>query len=170
MKSDGDCMLAANVHDFPGFYTPYFSLGMFPVASIAALATKFFCYRRFSGNPNRPDFSDVIYAVCASFLAGMFVLFTFDAVLEALPTFGRISINRILEVFFERLVSGNFALFVVITFLTACLFSIMAEFGALRFLTRDDSVENLFQLSSVANIASYIVQGLIVWAWVTWIW
>jgi len=163
-------VLAANVYDFPGFYTPYFSLLTFPVAGIAAIAAKFFCYRRFSENPNRPDFSDVIYAVCASFLAGMFVLFTVGAVLEALPTFGRISINRKLENLFESLVSGNFALFVVITFFAACLLSIIAEFGALRFLTRDDEVEKLLRLSAVANLAGYMIQGTIVWAWVTWIW
>ncbi len=165
MRSDGDRVLAANVSDFPGFYTPYFSLVMFPVAGIAAIATKFFCYRRCSDNPNRPDLTDVIFAICAAFLTGFLFIMATGNIIETLPVINSFSLT--IGQFISR---QNFAVFMVITFSAACLLSIVAEFIALRFLTRDDDVENLFQLSSVANLAGYLVQGFIVWAWVRWIW
>jgi hypothetical protein len=153
-------------HDFPGFYTPYFSIGTFPVAGIAAIAIKFFCYRRFSTNPNRPDFSDVVYAICGSFLAGMFILFLAGNLTDMLPTINNISLSRTLE----NLISINLPILIAVTFFTACVISIVSEFIVLRFLAKDDEVENLFIVSPIANFASYTVQAVIVWGWVTWVW
>jgi hypothetical protein len=163
-------MSTMTAHDFPGFYTPYFSIGTFPVAGIAAIAIKFFCYRHFSTNPNRPDFSDVVYAICGSFLAGMFLLFLAGNLTDMLPTINNISLSRTLESFVENLISINLPILIVVTFFTACVISIVSEFIVLRFLTKDDEVENLFIISPAANFASYIVQAVIVWIWVTWIW
>jgi uncharacterized membrane-anchored protein len=163
-------MSTFTAHDFPGFYTPYFSLLTFPVAGIVAISTKFFCYRRFSSNQNRPDFSDVIFAIFGSFLAGMFILFLAGNLTEMLPTINNISLSRALESFIENLISINLPTLIAVTFSTACVISIVSEFIVLRFLTSDDKVENLFIISPIANFASYIVQAIIVWAWVTWIW
>jgi hypothetical protein len=163
-------MSALTAHDFPGFYTPYFSIGTFPVAGIAAIATKYLCYRRLSTNQNRPDFSDVVYAMCGSFLAGMLILFLAGNLTDMLPTINNISLSRTTESFVESLISLNLPTLIAVTFFTACAISIVSESIALRFLTRDDEVENLFVISPVANVASYIVQAVIVWVWVTWVW
>ncbi len=163
-------MSAFTAHDFPGFYTPFFSIGTFPIAGIAAIATKFFCYRRFSTNQNRPDFSDVVYAICGSLLAGMFVLFLAGSLTEMLPTIHNIPLSRTLESFIEKLISINVPTLITVTFFTACIISVVSEFIVLRFLTSDDKVENLFIISPIANFASYAVQAIIVLIWVAWIW
>ena len=158
-------MSASAAYDFPGFYTPYFTLLTFPVAGIIAIATKFFCYRRFSDNQNRPDLTDIAFAICASVLTGVLLIMLIDNIVEMLPVVD--SFGQIIGPFISR---QNFTVFIIITFPIACFLSITAEFVALRFLTRDDKVENLFQISTIANIIGYILQGITVWSWVAWIW
>jgi hypothetical protein len=87
-----------------------------------------------------------------------------------LPTINNISLSRTLESFVESLISINLPILIAVTFFTACVISIASEFIVLRFLTSDDKVENLFVITPIANFASYIVQAIIIWVWVTWIW
>jgi hypothetical protein len=112
----------------------------------------------------------VVYAICGSFLAGVFILFLAGNLTDMLPTINNISLSRTLESFVENLISINLPILIAVTFVTACVISIVSEFIVLRFLTKDDEVEKNFIISPVANFASYIVQAVIVWSWVTWVW
>jgi hypothetical protein len=155
----------STAYGFPGFYTPYFSLLTFPVAGFIAVAAKFFCYRRFSDNPNRPDLTDIVFAICGSFLTGFLFILLTGNIIETLPVVNSFSLK-----IGQFISHQNFAVFIIISFSAACFLSIVAEFVALRFLTRDDKIENLFQISTIANITGYVLQGIIVWVWVAWIW
>lgn len=100
----------------------------------------------------------------------MFTLFLAGSLIETFPSINNFPLIRIIESLVEYFATRNLLTFIVITFFIACALSIISEFVALQFLTSDDKVDNLFLMSAIANFASYVVQAIIVWAWVIWIW
>ena len=148
---------------FPAFSTPYISPFLFPVAGIAAVGTEYFCYRHFSNDSERPNLGDIILANCTSWLAGIIISFFLPSGLieKALPHDPNHSVLA---------ASPHFTALAVIAFFGACVLSIVIEFWMLRFCSRDQKVDGLFHLSAIANTAGYVVLGILVWVWVTWIW
>ncbi len=146
---------------FPAFTTPYFSPLLFPIAGIAAVVTEFICYRRFSPHPERPSFGDIIGANLLSWLAGILISFVLPSGLvpKTLPS-GSQTITQ----------GPHFTTYAIIAFFVACILSIFIEGWFIRWSARaePDPVTGIFRLSAVANVASYIVLGVLVW--ITWIW
>jgi hypothetical protein len=147
---------------FPAFTAPYFSPFLFPVAGIAAVITEFVCYRRLSNHAERPGFGDIIGANFASWLVGMVIGFVLPSGLapRALPGGSEIITE-----------GPRFTTYAIIAYFAACILSIFIEAGFLRWSERrePDPVTGLFRLAAVANLASYIVLGALVWIWITWI-
>jgi len=155
-------MILANVI-FPAFTAPYFSPLLFPVAGIAAVVTEFVCYRRFSSRPERPSFGDIIGANLLSWFVGIVLSFFLPSGL----------VPKVLPSGSQTITQGpRFTTYAIIAFFVACALSIFIEGWFIRWSTRTEPepVTGIYRLSAVANIASYIVLGVLVWVWVTWIW
>lgn len=149
---------------FPAFTAPYFSPLLFPVAGIAAVVTEFFCYRRFSSHPERPTIGDIIGANLVSWLAGMVIAWFLPSGLiqKSVPSgSGHITTQGPL-----------FTTYAISAYFVACVLSIAIEGWFLHWSARGEAepVSGLYRLSALANVASYIMLGILVWAWVTWIW
>jgi len=149
---------------FPAFTTPYFSPLLFPVAGIAAMVTEYACYRRFSSHPERPSFGDIIGANFVSWLVGIVIgFFLPSGLVHKAKSSGAGPI----------LTQGpHFTTYAIIAYFGACILSIIIEGWYLRWSERGESepVTGLYRLSALANAASYMVLGVVVWAWITWIW
>lgn len=148
---------------FPAFTTPYVSTLLFPVAGISAIGTEWFCYRHFSSDEHYPNLWDIILANLVSWFIGIVITAFLPSGLidKVLPGGGGHTIVA---------AGPHFTTFAVTAFFIACILSIIIEFWSLRWSTRKRSVERLFRLSAIANTAGYLVLGVIVWIWVTWIW
>jgi hypothetical protein len=151
---------------FSAFTTPYISPFLFPVAGFAAIATEFICYRHFSNDPQRPNLLGITFANLTSWLAGIIIASFLPSGLveKVLPHNPGNSGHSTLAA------GSNFACFAIIAFFIACALSIIIEFWTLQWSTRKHQVNNLFRLSVIANSTGYIVLGIVVWVWVTWIW
>lgn len=147
---------------FPAFSTPYFSPLFFPVAGIAAIGTEWFCYRRFSSNEDHPSLGEIILANLASWLAGIIISCCLPSGLIQKPSPGGGGHTHIAA-------GPHFATYAVIAFFVACFLSVIIEFWYLRWITRPHPIDRLFRLSAIANVAGYVVLGVLVWIWVTWI-
>jgi Ca2+/Na+ antiporter len=149
---------------FPAFTAPYFSPLLFPVAGIAAIVTEFMCYRRFSSHPERPSFGDIIGANLVSWLAGIVIGFFLPSGL----------VHKAVSSGSGRILTQgpHFTTYAIIAFFGACILSIFIEGWFLRWSSRrePEPVTGLYRLSAIANVASYIVLGVLVWIWITWFW
>ncbi len=149
---------------FPAFTAPYFSPMLFPVAGISAIVTEFLCYRRLSTHPSRPSFADIIGANLLSWIVGVVIGFFLPSGLmqKAVPSGSGHILTH----------GPHFTAYAIIGYFGACVLSILIEGWFLRRSAQRDPVPatGWFRLAAVANVASYIVLGLLVWVWITWLW
>lgn len=151
---------------FPAFSAPYFSPLLFPVAGILAIGAEWFCYRRFSSDPIYPKLRDIILANLVSWVAGLLISFCLPSGLIA-KTVGAGEGHGESHI----LTPGpHFGAYVIVAFFVACILSVIIEFWSLRLTTREHPVDGLLRLSTIANVAGYVVLGLVAWVWITWVW
>jgi hypothetical protein len=148
---------------FPAFCAPYFSPLLFPVAGIAAISTEWFCYRRFSNDEAYPNLGDILLANLVSWFVGIVLGFFLPSGLIEKTSPGGGGHTHVAA-------GPHFTTYAISAFFVACILSVIIEFWTLRWSTRTHPVDRLFRLSSIANIAGYLVLGVIAWMWVTWIW
>jgi hypothetical protein len=148
---------------FPAFCAPYVSPLLFPVAGISAIGTEWFCYRHFSSDNDYPKLSDIILANLVSWFVGVIICFWLPSGLIQKPSPEGGGHTHVAA-------GPHFTTYAIIAFFVACILSVIIEFWSLRWSTRTHPVDRLFRLSAIANVAGYLVLGVIAWIWITWIW